>query len=172
MGYYHGPQGEVYFVDNGRLDAPTPTPSAGHHHHLASHHGSSSGRPPYLKENVPPHPYHPSSMYSQRSSMERHGHGHGHGRGHAHMQEGGHSMYPPSASRVADYVPPRVDEMGVDSMRSSYDALARENHHMREQLQEKDMVVSSLQERVAYLEKQISELRQLPTGKISHIPIE
>ena len=70
--------------------------------------------------------------------------------------------------------PPRVAtfEDQDDSRNPSYETLARESHHLREQLKEKDMVVSSLQQRVNYLEKQIGELRQLPTGKISHIPIE
>jgi hypothetical protein len=54
----------------------------------------------------------------------------------------------------------------------SYEEMAREMERMREQLKEKDMVVSSLQHRVNYLENQINELRQLPTGKISHIPVE
>jgi hypothetical protein len=43
---------------------------------------------------------------------------------------------------------------------------------MREQLKEKDVVVNSLQHRVDYLENRINELRQLPTGKVSHIPVE
>ncbi len=65
-----------------------------------------------------------------------------------------------------------VSEDGEENYRSSYDALARESFHMREQLQDKDAVISSLQQRVHQLETQINELRQLPTGKISHIPIE
>lgn len=165
-GYYHGSDG--YYMENPRYD-PSSGPAG---HHMASHHvHSGGGRPPYLKENVPPpHYHHPSSMYGQRSSMERHGHGH-------HVPPEGMTMYPPPTPRVAvpaDYVTPPHDDHhgGGDPMSYSYDALAHENHHMREQLKEKDMVVSSLQERVAYLEKQISELRQLPTGKISHIPIE
>jgi hypothetical protein len=75
------------------------------------------------------------------------------------------TMYRPPA-RVATF------EDHDDSRNPSYEILARDNHHLREQLKEKDMVVSSLQQRVNYLEKQIGELRQLPTGKISHIPIE
>lgn len=55
---------------------------------------------------------------------------------------------------------------------SSYEGMAREIAFMREQLKEKDMVVSSLQHRVNFLENKIIELRQLPTGKISHIPVE
>jgi hypothetical protein len=53
-----------------------------------------------------------------------------------------------------------------------YEDMARQIQNMQEQLGEKDMVVSSLQHRVNYLENQIHELRQLPTGKISHIPVE
>ena len=65
-----------------------------------------------------------------------------------------------------------VSEDGEEGHRLSYDTLARENFHLREQLHDKDAVISSLQHRVHQLETQISELRQLPTGKISHIPIE
>ena len=54
----------------------------------------------------------------------------------------------------------------------TYEDMARQIQNMQEQLGEKDMVVSSLQHRVNYLENQIHELRQLPTGKISHIPVE
>lgn len=73
-------------------------------------------------------------------------------------------------SRASFYSP--VSEDGDDGHRMTYDSLARENFHMREQLHDKDAVISSLQQRVHQLETQISELRQLPTGKISHIPIE
>ena len=55
---------------------------------------------------------------------------------------------------------------------STYEEMARELAFVRNQLKEKDMVVSSLQHRVNFLENQINELRQLPTGKISHIPVE
>jgi hypothetical protein len=55
---------------------------------------------------------------------------------------------------------------------SSYEEAIRELAVMREQLKEKDLLVSSLQYRVDYLENKINELRQLPTGKISHIPVE
>lgn len=53
-----------------------------------------------------------------------------------------------------------------------YDSLLTQNHHLSEQLRERDFLVSSLQERVLYLENKIIELRQLPTGKVSHIPID
>lgn len=60
----------------------------------------------------------------------------------------------------------------VPSYRPSYEALMRENYMMREQLHEKDNAILSLQQRLGQLESQINELRQLPTGKISHIPVE
>jgi len=55
---------------------------------------------------------------------------------------------------------------------SSVEDMTRQIRDLHEQLKEKDMVVSSLQHRVNYLENQIHELRQLPTGKISHIPVD
>jgi phage shock protein A len=65
-----------------------------------------------------------------------------------------------------------VEDNAAAASRLSNDALARENFHLRDQLQDKDTVISSLQQRVHQLETQINELRQLPTGKISHIPNE
>jgi len=53
-----------------------------------------------------------------------------------------------------------------------YEEMARQIRRMQEQLHEKDMVVSSLQHRVNFLENQNHELRQLPTGKFSHIPVD
>lgn len=68
--------------------------------------------------------------------------------------------------------PPRLQLQQRLQPSSSREGMARQIRELREQLSEKDMVVSSLQHRVNYLENQIHELRQLPTGKISHIPVE
>lgn len=54
----------------------------------------------------------------------------------------------------------------------SYEEMTQRLRSMQDQLHEKNIVVSSLQHRVNYLEGQIHELRQLPTGKISHIPVD
>ena len=54
----------------------------------------------------------------------------------------------------------------------SYEALLMENIRLKEQLQQKDETIETLKSKADSLEKQIGELRQLPTGKISHIPIE
>ena len=54
----------------------------------------------------------------------------------------------------------------------SHEDMARQIRDLRDQLSVKDMLVSSLQHRVSNLENQNDELRQLPTGKISHIPVE
>jgi hypothetical protein len=184
-GYMHGPHGEIYFLDSGRLES-SPVGAATHispHHHI--HHPHAGGvRAPYLKENVPPqhryrhpppqHHHHPYSTLSSSSMMERQPGGH-------HMlADGGVGVYaggrpdrlsplPRSNSSTSDEAAAAAVVV-ADSMHR-YEGLARENHHMREQLKEKDVVVSSLQQRVAYLENQINELRQLPTGKISHIAV-
>ena len=68
--------------------------------------------------------------------------------------------------------PPRLHLQQRRHSSPSQEDMARQIREMREQLSEKDMVVSSLQHRVNYLENQIHELRQLPTGKVSHIPVE
>lgn len=71
-----------------------------------------------------------------------------------------------------DTQPPRLKLQQRRPSLSTMDDMTRQIRELREQLSEKDMVVSSLQHRVNYLENQIHELRQLPTGKISHIPVE
>ena len=68
--------------------------------------------------------------------------------------------------------PPRIQLQQRRPTTPSRDDMVRQIAELRDQLSEKDMVVSSLQHRVNYLENQIHELRQLPTGKISHIPVE
>jgi hypothetical protein len=50
--------------------------------------------------------------------------------------------------------------------------LYRENFCLRQQLVLKDATIEALQNQVASLQREIGELRQLPTGKISQIPIE
>ena len=71
-----------------------------------------------------------------------------------------------------DTQPPRLKLQQRRPSPSTVEDMTRQIQDLREQLSEKDMVVSSLQHRVNYLENQIHELRQLPTGKISHIPVE
>lgn len=125
-------------------------------------HPSSRAQSTYpVKENVAPHPF--RSPYEDRRSISAGSH-------HHHAAD-------PSGRPSNFYSPaPSVSEDGEDNVaasnRLSYQALVRENYHMRDQLLDKDAVISSLQQRVNQLETQISELRQLPTGKISHIPIE
>ena len=55
---------------------------------------------------------------------------------------------------------------------ASYEALLQENLRLKQEASLKDETIASLQAKADGLEKQIVELRQLPTGKISHIPIE
>jgi len=50
--------------------------------------------------------------------------------------------------------------------------LQQENAQLREQLGDKDTAIADLQSKVSQLEGKIRDLRQLPTGKISQIPIE
>lgn len=68
--------------------------------------------------------------------------------------------------------PPRLQLQQRRQSFPSREDMARQIKDLREQLSEKDIVVSSLQHRVNHLENQINELRQLPTGKISHIPVD
>jgi hypothetical protein len=51
-------------------------------------------------------------------------------------------------------------------------AAGRENFMLRQQLLELQNTIRTLQNRVDQLESENSQLRQLPTGKISQIPLE
>lgn len=166
--------GDAYYYDHHRnASSMAGSSSHRHHPHQVSHiHGGASGNgttttmgPYHVQENVPPPPPPPQppcaymnpTTYSEHHTIDTHRQGSAPETIYFHHHH--HIRSTPSD----DHDDPR---------KSSYETLARENFQMREQLREKDMVVSSLQQRVNHLEKQISELRQLPTGKISHIPIE
>jgi hypothetical protein len=155
-GYSRGPHGELYHQES----AKTPASMVAH---VSSDHLSSAYQRPYgrsIKENVPPYAFRPpTSGYNPHQHL---------GPMHGRVPE---PIY--GAPRVSPEMPRPINQGGhMDPHHPSYEVLARDNHLMREQLQEKDTVASSLQQRVNYLERQISELRQLPTGKISHIPVE
>lgn len=68
--------------------------------------------------------------------------------------------------------PPHHPQLHLRRRFRSYDELLRDNCHLYEQLQDRDRALASLQARLSTLEDEITELRQLPTGKISHIPIK
>jgi len=150
-GYMHGPHMDRYFSEHRAPGSMAP---------LAPH---PQGRmhPPYtVKENVAPPPF---RSYEDRRSIPGGSH---------HTVPGGPSRQASTFFSPAVSVSDDVEDNAAAASRLSNDALARENFHLRDQLQDKDTVISSLQQRVHQLETQINELRQLPTGKISHIPIE
>lgn len=108
-----------------------------------------------MKENLPPSRYLDSSTYSDSAGVG--------------IQASGISQtFHPTGG-----IPIPSKLFGLPSPApSSYDSILAQNHHLREQLQERDFLVSSLQQRLSHLENKIIELRQLPTGKVSHIPID
>ena len=134
-------------------------------------------RPPYnsTKENYPPSHYvtnHHRSSYNINPHQEASGLDYRHALVEA-------PYYPPiHTGRGVLQTAPRLKERGrsrdisPSSFSPPYDNLCRENLRLREQLKEREYYVSSLQLQLYDLENQINELRQLPTGKISHIPIE
>jgi hypothetical protein len=112
-------------------------------------------RPQYsMKENLPPCRYLDSSTYSDSAGVGIQASG----ISQTFHPTGGNPISSKSFSQLS---PP-----------SSYDSIIAQNHRLHEQLQERDFQVSSLQQRVNHLENKIIELRQLPTGKVSHIPID
>ena len=50
--------------------------------------------------------------------------------------------------------------------------LQQQNQELRDELEHKDREIGSLREEIEQLKSRVEELRQLPTGKISQIPIE
>jgi len=77
------------------------------------------------------------------------------------------SAMPPSAA----FVPPPSQLKQNNSFMAPDDA-QRENQFLRQQMAAKDATIDSLQKQVDMLQNEIRELRQLPTGKISQIPVE
>lgn len=148
--YTAGVQGESYYPQRNN----TLTGMAVVAHGLYPGPGRPN-RPYSVKENVPPCAF--QNPYGERRLAET--------PHYRSMNEGSVLFYPPQVASVSE------DREDASPM-ISYEGLTRANYHMHDKLKEKDAIISSLQQRVNYLEKQISELRQLPTGKISHIPIE
>jgi hypothetical protein len=153
-GYMHGSHMDRYYLENhaqGPMGPLAPHPEQGRSHAQYT-----------VKENVAPFrsPYHDRQM-----SGSHHQH---------HMPGTDSSSRSPKFFSPAISVSEDCEDSSVpqSNNRVSYEALLRENYHMRDQLQDKDSVISSLQHKVDQLETQIAELRQLPTGKISHIPVE
>ena len=136
-GFIQGAHGDMYYRDNCNIAAAGTS-------QMASRQHPSGGMAPYtVNENLHRPHYLGTTMYNGRALTDtRH-----------------EPVYHP---------PPRVAtfEDHEDSRSSSYEVLARENHHLREQLTEKDRVLSSLQEKVNYLEKQIGELRQVSNSPV------
>lgn len=52
------------------------------------------------------------------------------------------------------------------------EALRQENEQLKAKLKERDTTIANLKQDREELESRVEELRQLPTGKISQIPIE
>eukprot|EP00980_Cylindrotheca_fusiformis_P029338 scaffold23297_cov132-Cylindrotheca_fusiformis.AAC.16 len=80
-------------------------------------------------------------------------------------------------NRVAHILPasegaPDSNNIEAHPPAASYDTLLIQNHSLVEQLRERYFLVSSLKKRVTFLENTIIELRRLPTGNVSHIPVD
>ena len=52
------------------------------------------------------------------------------------------------------------------------DDMLRENFVLRQQLAARDATISSLQNQLESLQHEVRQLRQVPSGKISQIPLE
>jgi len=83
-----------------------------------------------------------------------------------------HTMQPTA------FAPAPLQHLSHQQVNSSFvattegDVANHENFLLRQQLAAKDAFINSLQRQVETLQREIGELRQLPTGKISQIPVE
>ena len=66
-------------------------------------------------------------------------------------------------------MPPRTD--GTTNIEFS-DETVRENFLLRQQLAARDVTIANLQSQLDSLQREVRQLRRLPTGKISQIPLE
>lgn len=110
-----------------------------------------------LTENVPPPPV--SSPASRLSSP------------HHPMQSASQSSGEEASNTTTSPMVTAATSATKTCM-PSYETLLQENLRLKKEMEQKDKAIGSLQNKADSLEKQIGELRQLPTGKISHIPIE
>lgn len=156
------PASSVEFHRQQVLDAPTPPPSGTYRYPLyPRYEAPASFRPPM-----------DSSAFSAFDGAALGGEGGVDSGYFAHHHPQAQQRQMPSPHPHHKSIAAGGKQEGHVGQAMSYDDMAREMAFMREQLKEKDMVVSSLQHRVNFLENKITELRQLPTGKISHIPVE
>jgi len=99
------------------------------------------------------------------------------------MTNGAVSLASSSIAPAAAFAPPptTLQQQQHPQARGSFDNITvtaaeeqqqRENYFLRQQLAAKDTTIDSLQKQVETMQQEIRELRQLPTGKISQIPVE
>lgn len=150
---------------------PRPRPYTDPNHHPASVTASGTSRLASRQAGSPP------SLHSQFLP------GYAPKGGYPYSSNIGCTLRPTPAHSVASpwmsHAPPPNYHSGhggyataSSSSQVSYQALADENAKLRHQVHQKDASVVALEAKVRHLERQIGELRELPTGKISHIPIE
>lgn len=83
-----------------------------------------------------------------------------------------------SLQDLTSRISPSTDSLVVDAVSratgstKAYAQLEAENAELRQLLADKEEVIASLQDTVDSLQHKVADLRQLPTGKISQIPIE
>lgn len=79
-----------------------------------------------------------------------------------------------TSTAQAAFAPPRPNTLQLlrNESPSNETDLYRENCCLRQQLAVKDATIETLQNQIVALQREVGELRQLPTGKISQIPIE
>lgn len=160
-----------------RSVATTPTGGAGNH--LAAANNNDAAVQSFLLANV--------NSFSSHSSS---GGGHTNGMGRPLFLTDPQQQQP--LSMPTAFVPPRpalhhlhyrptggamVETTTVPLHASTASAddgqiLVRENLQLRLQLSTRDMTIEMLQAQVDSLQQEIRQLRQLPTGKISQIPLE
>jgi hypothetical protein len=94
-----------------------------------------------------------------------------------------HRSHSPFHHHATSFVPPRpglrpseslllFESVHQDSSSAVSDDPVRDNYYLRAQMAQRDATIDALQAQVESLQQEIQQLRSLPTGKISQIPVE
>lgn len=86
---------------------------------------------------------------------------------------GSRSPSPPQPMVTEEQQQPQEEQVvGPKNKKKLVAIMAQENKALKEKMAIKDKEIMKLRKEMAELKNQIHELRQLPTGKISQIPVE
>ena len=175
----------VSSTSSNNLQAALPTFTASWQQQLnpSMHAAFTPPRSNLRASSRPPHPLNggdsSASLFggaSTRSLHDSHDHQHHHASGLAAGSRQGSSDDGESWSfghhSMESATGMTTESHGHNTKQSEVDALREENEILKAKLKEKERTIQNLTHQRDDLQSRVDELRQLPTGKISQIPIE